>query len=111
MDKVVAAYSQTVTVAGHLPDAQFRMAGLDARSHCAAATVNGIEPVRVQVMRHTTGATYTRDYRYLMRRYTYLCHCFLQRGADSVVTATRAETYVLIGFIILCCHNLQITNC
>lgn len=37
-----------------------------------------------------------------------MCHGFLQCCAYGVVAATRAEAYILIGFIILWNHNLQI---
>ena len=35
-----------------------------------------------------------------------MCHGFLQCSAYGMVAATRAEAYILIGFIILRKHNI-----
>ena len=53
VDKMVSADSETVTVAGHLPDGQFRMARLHTRSNGSTAAMNSIETVRIEIMRHT----------------------------------------------------------
>ena len=104
---MVTADSHAVAVAGHLPDSEFGVGCLNAGSDSTAASVNGVEAVGTEVVRHARGAADAADDGDLMRRDADLRHGFLQRHADSVVTAARAETYVLVGFILTCFHDLS----
>ena len=97
MDEMVASDSETVTVTGHLPDGQLGMACLHAGSDRAAAAVDGIETVGVEVVGHAAGTADTGNDCHLVGRDTYLRHGFLECHADSVVAAARTETYILIG--------------
>lgn len=96
VNKVVSADSQAIAIARHLPNGQFRMARLDARSDRATASVYGVESVGVQVVGHTATATDTRYHSHLMGRYADLGHRFLQGHADGMVAASWTKTYVLI---------------
>ena len=98
VDEMVSSDSEAVAVAGHLPNGQFGMACLHAGSDRTATTLNGIETVGIEIVRHSAGTTNTGDDCHLVGRDSYLRHGFLKRHADSVVAATRAETYILIGF-------------
>ena len=106
MNEMVSADSQAVAVTAHLPNSQFGMRCLDARSDCATATMDCIKTIRIEVVRHTAGTTDTGDNSHLMGRDTYLRHGFLQRHTDRVIAATRAETYILIGFKLRCFHSV-----
>ena len=103
---MVSSDSQTVAISAHLPNGEFRMRGLHAGSYRAAAAVDGIESVGIEVMRHAAGTTDAGDDCHFVRRDTYLRHGFLQRHTYRVVTATWAETNVLVGFKITCLHSL-----
>jgi hypothetical protein len=105
MDEMIASDSQTVAIAGHLPDGQLRMACLHARSNRTTAAVDGIETVGVEIVGHTAGTADTGNDCHLVGRDTYLRHGFLECHADSVVAATRTETYILIGLKFTKVHN------
>ena len=106
MDEVVTTNRHTVTVARHLPYGEFWMTSLDTCSNGTATTVDGVETIGIQVVRHTARTTDTRDHGYLMSRDTNLCHGFLQCHADSMITTTRTELYILITFKLTCFHNI-----
>ena len=93
---MVAADGEAVAVARHLPYGQFGVCGLHAGGYGASAPVYGVEAVGVQVVRHAARAAYARyDYR-VVGLNSYFRHCFLQGGADGMVAAAGAETYVLV---------------
>ena len=108
MNEMVSSDSQTVSITTHLPNRQFRMTRFQTRSNGSSTTVNGVKTVCIEIMRHTATAADTGDNSNLMRRNTYLCHRFLQSHTDSVVTATGAETYVLIGFKLRSFHSFTV---
>ena len=96
MNEMVSTDCEAVSVSAHLPNSQFRMRSLDAGRYRSASSVDRIETVGIEIVRHTAGTSDTGDDRYLMRRDTYLRHRFLQRHAYRMVTTSRAKTYVLI---------------
>ena len=98
VDEVVATDSEAVAVASHLPNIEFGVAGLDAGSDSTSTSVDGVEAVGVEVMRHTARATNTRDHYGLVRRDTHLCHGLLQCHTDSMVTTARAKLNGLVTF-------------
>ena len=108
---MVGTDGEAVAVTRGLPNGQFGVAGLHAGSYSTATTVDGVETVGIQVVRHTARAADTGYYYRLMGRNAYLGHGFLHSGANSVVAATRAETYVLIGFELTCFHDYKAFTC
>ena len=106
LNEVVGTDSEAVTVTRGLPNGQLGVTRLNAGSYRTATTVDRVETVGVQVVRHTARAADTRDHHRLVGRNTYFGHRFLHRRAYGVITTARAETYVLIGFELTCFHGL-----
>ena len=105
MNKVVTTNSEAVAIACHLPYTQLWVASLNARSDSATATVNGIESVGVQIVRHTARTADTGYYYCLVSRYADLSHGFLQCHTNSMVATSRTELYILIALKLTCFHN------
>ena len=105
VDKVVTTDSKAVAIARHLPYTQFGVTGLNACSDSATATVNSIETVGVQIVRHTARTADTRYYYSLVSWYTHLCHRFLKRHTDSMVATSWTELYILIALKLTCFHT------
>ena len=104
VDKVVATNSEAVAIARHLPNIEFRMAGLNTRSDSTTTTVDGVKPVGVEIVWHTARAADTRDDYGLVGRYAHLCHGFLECEANSMVATARAELNGLVTFELICFH-------
>ena len=108
VDKVVATNSEAVAIARHLPYIEFGMTGLDTRSNSTSTTVDSVETIRIEVVRHSARATDTRDYYSLVSWDTHLCHGFLEREANGMVATTRAELNGLRTFILSWFHKLLV---
>ena len=102
---MVTTDSEAVAITGHLPNSNLRMSGLHAGSDSGTTTVNRIEAIGREVVRHTAGATDTGNNGNLMRWDANLSHSFLKGSCDSMVAATRAKTNVLIRFKFCSFHN------
>ena len=104
MDKVITTNSQTITITRHLPYAELGVTSLDSCGNRTTSTVDGVEAVGVQIVRHAARAADTGDDNGLMGRYTHLSHGLLQCHTDSMVTTARAKLYILIAFKLTCFH-------
>ena len=113
VDEVVATDGEAVAVAGNKPYADVGAGRLDAGSDGGATAVNGVEAVRVHVVRQTRGAADTRDDGHIIGRGADFGHRFMQAAEHGVVAASGTPANVLIalvvfgavGYICCCVHN------
>src|SRR3712207_782313 len=100
VNEVVSANSKTVSVTRYLPYSEIGIGHFGSRCHSCRTSVNGVETIRIYIIRQTRRTTYTRNNSGLMRRNPQLCHSFMQRIYKSVIAVSRTPAW-LSEFIIL----------
>ena len=78
MDEVVTTDSQTVTVTGNLPDSQIRISHFGTCCNGSGTSVDGMEAIRIYIIRQTGRATDTGNYGDIVRSYSQFGHCLVQ---------------------------------
>ena len=101
VDEVVAADRERVAVAGHHPHREVGTRRCQPGGDRGRPTVDGVQPVRLHVVREAGGAAdagYEDD---ALARHAELGHELLHRGEDRVVAAARAPADLLVGLQVL----------
>jgi hypothetical protein len=102
MDEVVAADSQSVTVAADLPNGEVGVDDLGSCGDSGSTAVDSLHGIGVDIIRQTAGAADTTDDGGLIRRDTNLGHGFLKAGKEAVVAAARTPTGLTFFIIVSC---------
>src|SRR5262245_40958521 len=96
MQQVVATDGQSVAVTRHHEDLEVGAGQLEAGRDGGRATVDGVESVRVHVVREAARAADPGDEHDVLLGNVEIGHALLHGGEDRVVSAPRAPTDVLI---------------
>src|SRR5690606_14843554 len=92
--QVVAADAETVAITRGHPDGELGVGGLHAHGERGRASVDGVEAIRIHVVRKAAGAADAADPDDVVRQDAELGHHALDVGQDAVVTAARTPTDV-----------------
>src|SRR5207249_10203359 len=96
VQKVVAADTEAVAVAGDDEDLEVTARCLEAGGYRRRAAVDAVEAVSVHVIRQAAGAADARDEDDLLPRHAEIGHQLLGLRQDRVVAAAGARSHFLV---------------
>ena len=97
MNKVVAADTERIAIAGNDPNAEFRPCELEASRKSWCTSMDGVNAVRVNVIGKSATATDAGDKHSLLRWNTNFWQYLLHLRKDRIIAATWAPSDILIA--------------
>ena len=109
MNKMVTTNSQSVTVTGNLKNIQFRIGTLSSGCNSSSPAMNRMKTISIHVIGETGRTSNSGNYCPRLFRVPQFSHGLLYGVNDTMVTATRTPTNLLVALkifrCILFCHD------
>ena len=109
MNKMVTTNSQSITVTGNLKNIQFRISTLGSGCDSSSPAMNRMETISIHVIGETGRTSDSGNNCPRFFRVPQFSHGFLYGVNDTMVTATRTPTNLLVALkifrCILFCHD------
>ena len=103
MQQMVATDAERVAITRDHPHHQVWPARLQAGSNGGRAAVNGMEAIRIHVIRETAGAANARDKDNFLPRHTQVGHDLLGLRQEGVIATPWTPAHFLVGNKIFAC--------
>jgi hypothetical protein len=95
MKEVIAANGETVAIARHQPNGEFRVGDLHACGNGRCSSMNGMKTISIHIIRKPTGAANPADDHKIFLRYSKLGEGALYGVENSVIATTRAPPNIV----------------